>query len=44
VARGEGRGQLTDVDLPRTRARYLRITSTGSSGSWWSLADLRLYD
>jgi glucosylceramidase len=38
-----GAGQLTNVDVPRTRARYLRITSTGASGSWWSIADLRLY-
>jgi glucosylceramidase len=38
-----GAGQLTTVDVPRTRARYLRITSTGTSGSWWSVADLRLY-
>jgi glucosylceramidase len=29
--------------VPRTRARYLRLTSTGTSGSWWSLADVRLY-
>jgi glucosylceramidase len=43
LAGGEGIGQLTNVDVPRTRARYLRITSTGSSGSWWSLADIRLY-
>jgi glucosylceramidase len=44
VAQGVGEGQLTTVDGPRTRARYLRITSTGSNGNWWSIADLRLYD
>ncbi|GAA3342075.1 ricin-type beta-trefoil lectin domain protein [Amorphoplanes nipponensis] len=43
LARGAGAGQLNTVDLRPTRARYLRITSTGSSGSWWSIADLRLY-
>jgi glucosylceramidase len=43
IASGAGTGQLTAVDVPRTRARYLRITSTGTSGSWWSIADLRLY-
>ncbi|GAA2873196.1 glucosylceramidase [Actinoplanes cyaneus] len=43
AATGSGTGQLTDVDLPPTRARYLRITSTGSSASGWSIADLRLY-
>jgi hypothetical protein len=43
VASGAGTGQLTTVDLPRTRARYLRITSTGSAGNWWSISDIRLY-
>jgi glucosylceramidase len=43
LATGTGTGQLTNVDLPPTRARHLRVTSTGSSGSWWSIADLRLY-
>jgi len=28
----------------RTTARYLLLTSTGSADSWWSIADLRLYD
>ncbi len=44
VAAGTGTGQLTNVDLPSTTARYLRITSTGSAGNWWSIADIRLYD
>jgi glucosylceramidase len=43
LATGTGTGQLTNVDLRTTRARYLRVTSTGSSGSWWSIADLRIY-
>jgi len=43
VASGTGTGQLINADLPRTVARYVRVTQTGSSGSWWSLADLRLY-
>lgn len=44
LATGVGTGQLTNVDVPRTRTRYLRITATASSGSWWSIADVRLYD
>ncbi|HEY7102770.1 MAG TPA: glycoside hydrolase family 30 beta sandwich domain-containing protein [Mycobacteriales bacterium] len=44
LASGTGTGQLTAIDVPRTHARYLRVVSTGSSGSWWSVADLRLYD
>jgi glucosylceramidase len=43
LAQGTGSGQLTTIDVPRTRARYLRLVLTGSSGSWWSVADLRLY-
>jgi glucosylceramidase len=43
LASGAGTGQLTTVDVPRTRARYLRVTSTASAGNWWSIADFRLY-
>ena len=42
IGSGTGTGQLTTVDT-RTTARYLRVTTTGDAGSWWSLADLRLY-
>jgi glucosylceramidase len=44
LASGTGTGQLTTIDVPRTRARDLRVVSTGSAGNWWSVADLRLYD
>jgi glucosylceramidase len=44
LASGEGTGQLTNVDVPRTRARFLRVTSTAAAGNWWSIADIRLYD
>jgi glucosylceramidase len=44
VAAGTGTGQLTTVDLPRTRARHLRVTTTAAAGNWWSVADFRLYD
>jgi glucosylceramidase len=43
AASGAGTGQLTTADLRPTTARYLRVTQTGTAGSWWSLADLRLY-
>ena len=43
VASGTSTGQLTTIDCGPASARYLRITSTGSAGNWWSLADLRLY-
>ncbi|GIF15659.1 discoidin domain-containing protein [Actinoplanes teichomyceticus] len=43
LAAGAGTGQLTTVDLPRTRARHLRVTTTAAAANWWSIADLRLY-
>ncbi|HEU4347619.1 MAG TPA: discoidin domain-containing protein [Actinoplanes sp.] len=43
LAQGTGTGQLTTVDVTGTRARYLRITSTGTAGNWWSISDVRLY-
>ena len=33
LAAGAGTGQLTNVDVPRTKARYLRITSTASAAT-----------
>lgn len=44
AATGTATGQLTAIDLPQTKARYLRVVSTGSAGNWWSIADSRLYD
>lgn len=44
LATGEGVGQLTTIDVRRTSARYVRITSTGAASNWWSIADLRLYN
>jgi len=43
LASGLGDGQLTNVDVPRTRARYLRITATAQAGNWWNVSDVRLY-
>jgi hypothetical protein len=43
VATGTGSGQLTTIQVPHRPARFLRIVSTASSPSWWSVADLRVY-
>jgi glucosylceramidase len=43
VASGSGAGQLTTIDFAPQGARYVRVTSTAAAGSWWSVADLRLY-
>jgi glucosylceramidase len=44
IASGAGAGQLTNIDVRRTSARYVRITSTGAASNWWSIADFRLYN
>jgi glucosylceramidase len=36
-------GQLPTIQVPQRPARFLRIVSTASSPSWWSVADLRVY-
>ena len=43
VAAGQGTGQFTTVDLSGKPVRYVRLTLTASSGSWWSVADVRAY-
>ncbi len=43
AASGAGTGQLTTVDLSGARIRYVRVTLTAASGSWWSVADVRAY-
>jgi glucosylceramidase len=43
VASGTGTGQLTTVALTGARVRYVRVTLDASSGSWWSVADVRVY-
>lgn len=44
IASGTGSGQLTTIDVKQTKARYVRIVSTGSAGNWSSIADVRFYD
>ena len=43
VASGAGAGQFTAVPLTGAPVRYVRITLTASSGSWFSVADVRAY-
>lgn len=42
VARGPGRTGEMIIALPATTARYVRISSGTTSGSWWSIAELNL--
>jgi glucosylceramidase len=43
VATGAGSGQLTAIRLDGRPVRYVRVTLTTDSGSWWSVADVRAY-
>jgi glucosylceramidase len=43
VNSGAGSGQMTDVPLNGAAIQYVRMTLTASSGSWWSVADVRAY-
>jgi glucosylceramidase len=43
VAAATGSGQLTTVNLPGAPIRYVRLTLTAASTSWWSVADVRAY-
>ncbi|HYQ69221.1 discoidin domain-containing protein [Actinophytocola sp.] len=44
LAAGTGAGQLTNIDVRPTSARFLRLTATTAANNWWSVADVRLYD
>jgi glucosylceramidase len=43
VSSAQGTGQFTNVNLNGAPVRYVRVTLTASSGSWWSVADVRAY-
>jgi glucosylceramidase len=43
AADAAGTGQLTTLPLDGRAARYVRVTLTAASGSWWSVADVRAY-
>ena len=44
IATGTGTTQLITVPFASQTARYLRIVQTGSSGSWWSIHELNVYN
>lgn len=43
AATGSGSGEFTSVPLSGKPIRIVRVTLTASSGSWWSVADVRAY-
>jgi beta-glucosidase len=43
VATGTGTTPLVTVPFTAQNARYIRVTQTGSSSSWWSIAEFNAY-
>jgi fibronectin type 3 domain-containing protein len=43
VATGAGSSALTSISFAPRKARYIRITQTGSNGLWWSIHELNVY-
>jgi hypothetical protein len=36
--------QVQLASFPAQTARYLKVVNTGSSGNWWSIAELNAYN
>ncbi|MEV6012839.1 glycoside hydrolase family 3 C-terminal domain-containing protein [Streptomyces sp. NPDC051976] len=43
VATGSGAAALITASFPAQSARYIRVTQTGSSSYWWSIAEFNAY-
>ena len=43
VASGSGYPKMTPINFPPARGRYLKITQTGISTSWWSIDELNVF-
>ncbi len=43
VATGAGTAAVVTATFPATTARYVKVVQTGSSTSWWSIAELNVY-
>jgi hypothetical protein len=42
IARGSGHTGVMTIPLPKTTARFVRLVSEASSGSWWSITELNI--
>jgi fibronectin type 3 domain-containing protein len=43
VTTGSGSGRVTTITFPEQTAQYIRIELTTSDGSWWSIAEIQVY-
>jgi len=44
VAAGEGNSSVVSANFPITEARYIKVTLKGTSSSWWSISDFRVFE
>lgn len=44
VATGQGTGPVVAANFPITQAQYIRVTQTGSSTSWWSISEFKVFE
>lgn len=44
IANGAGTTAVVTVNVPIVQARYLRVTLDKASTSWWSIAELRVFE
>ena len=42
IARGAGTSGVMTIPLPTTTARFIKLVSLASSGSWWSITELNV--
>lgn len=44
IATGTGTSSITNIALPTTTGRFLRITLTGAASKWWTIGDISIYN
>jgi hypothetical protein len=44
LAKGEGKPDTLSIEVPRTQARYLRVTQAGQANNWWAINEITLFD
>lgn len=43
ITSGKGKKELTTIQFPPVKTRYVKIVQTGKGGNYWSIQELRIY-
>jgi hypothetical protein len=43
VASGQGNNEQLPINFTAVSARYIKVTQTGTSSSWWSISEMNVY-